>query len=133
MSRLIKECLPDLQEKAGRFTQRMIEAGIPFMFTSTRRTKEEQAELYARGRNKTPGPIVTWSRKSKHLEGKAFDIAILREGKPCWDTKVSVNGNTLPDYEEAGRIGESVGLHWGGRFKDRKGRPRPDYPHFEIA
>lgn len=132
MSRLIKDCLPDLQEKAGHFTQRMIEAGIPFMFTSTRRTPEEQAELYAQGRTK-PGKIVTYTRKGKHTAGKAFDIAILRDGKPCWDVKVSVNGNEIPDYEEAGRIGESVGLRWGGRFKTRSGKPRPDYPHFEIA
>ncbi len=132
MSRLISDCLPELQEKAEAFSVAMVNAGIPFMYTCTRRTQEEQDALYAQGRTK-PGKIVTWTRKSKHIDGKAFDIAILRNFKPCWDVKVDVNENEIPDYEEAGRIGESVGLRWGGRFRNSKGKPRPDYPHFEIA
>lgn len=132
MSRLITDCLPELQEKARLFVLAMAEADIPFMFTCTKRTQAEQDALYAQGRTK-PGKKVTWTRKSKHIDGKAFDIVIIKDGKPCWDTKVSVDGDDIPDYEEAGRIGESLGLRWGGRFKNSKGQPRPDYPHFEIA
>lgn len=38
------------------------------------RTKERQAELYAQGRTK-PGKVVTWTLSSKHIEGRAVDIA----------------------------------------------------------
>lgn len=125
MSRLIKDCIPEVQEKFAAFAVRMAEAGIPFMLTCTRRTQSEQDALYAKGRT-APGPKVTWTRKSKHIEGKAFDIAILKDGKPCWDVKVDVNRDAAADYEQAGAIGESVGLRWGGRFKS------PDRPHFEV-
>jgi hypothetical protein len=43
-----------------------------------------------------------------------------------WDTKIDVDADHIPDYEEAGKIGESVGLVWGGRWKI------PDYPHFQL-
>jgi len=132
MSRLIKDCLPELQEKANAFAVAMVNAGITFMFTCTKRTQAEQDALYAQGRTK-PGRKVTWTRKSKHIDGKAFEIEIIKNGEPCWDTKVSVDGDAIPDYEEAGKIGESLGLRWGGRFKNSKGKPIPDYPHFEIA
>jgi len=44
-----------------------------------------------------------------------------------------VDGDAIPDYEEAGKIGESLGLRWGGRFNNSKGKRIPYYPHFEIA
>ena len=43
-----------------------------------------------------------------------------------WDPKADINRNRVPDYEELGRLGESLGLTWGGRFKFR------DYGHFEL-
>jgi len=81
---------------------------------------------------------VTWTLQSKHLidlddnipendKARAFDIAITRlDGQPYWDLKADVNRNNIADYDEAGRIGESVGLRWGGRF------PSPDRPHYEV-
>lgn len=130
-SRKIEDLTPEMQEKARDFQLRMSLAGIPFMYTRTLCTVDEQKALYAQGRTK-PGPIVTWTLKSRHIAGEAFDIAILKNGKPTWDTKISVNNNDIPDYEEAGRIGESLGLIWGGKFKNKKGEPRPDYCHFEL-
>jgi len=80
---------------------------------------------------------VTWTLASKHIvdlddgnpgndKARAFDIAIEKNQQPSWDLKADVNENDIPDYEEAGRIGESVGLKWGGRFR------KPDYVHFEL-
>lgn len=126
MSRKIEDCTPELIEKYELFAGKMAEAGIDFMLTCARRTQAEQDALYAQGRT-TPGKIVTWTRKSNHSEGRAFDIAIVKDGKPVWDLKVSVDGDDIPDYQQAGEIGESVGLKWGGRWK------KPDYPHFEVA
>lgn len=131
-SRKISDLVPELQALAEIFSGKMAEAGIPFTITCTMRSQTEQDELYAKGRTE-PGPKVTWTLNSKHIprtgdknRARAFDIAILRDGKPVWDTKVNVNKNDEPDYLEAGKIGESIGLRWGGRFSS------PDMPHFEL-
>jgi peptidoglycan L-alanyl-D-glutamate endopeptidase CwlK len=124
-SRKIEDLVPAMQFRAMRFSGAMAEGGIPFIFTCTRRTQPEQEELYSRGRTK-PGRKVTWTMKSKHIEGLAFDIAICKDGVPVWDGKVDVDLDGVPDYLEAGIIGESLGLVWGGRWKS------PDYPHFEL-
>ena len=124
-SRKIDELLPELQDNYILFREAMTEAGLDFIVTCTYRSTEEQAELYAQGRTK-PGRKVTWTLKSKHCERKAFDIAIKKDGSPVWDVKVNVNDNEIPDYEEAGRIGKSAGLVWGGDWKT------PDMPHFQL-
>lgn len=135
----------------------MDDAKLPFAVTCTARNVKVQVALYAQGRQtleevntlrKIAGvaPIteeenkkkVTWTLNSKHIidlddgnpendSSRAFDIVLLKDGKASWDIKVSVNGNDIPDYTEAGMIGESVGLKWGGRFSS------PDYPHFELS
>ncbi len=130
-SRKIEDLVPAMQEKARAFAARMAEEGVPFIFTCTRRTQVEQEELYARGRTK-PGKIVTWTHKSKHIDGLAFDIVICKVGVPQWDVKVDVDTDGIPDYTEAGQIGEALGLEWGGRFKTASGKPIPDFPHFQL-
>lgn len=84
--------------------------------------------------------IVTYASTSIHQFGCAFDVALLTPpahlesrgetgGKwgVTWDVKADINANDVPDYEEMGRIGESVGLTWGGRFRFR------DYCHFQYT
>jgi peptidoglycan LD-endopeptidase CwlK len=124
-SRKIDQLVPALQEKAKQFAVEMAQAGIPFMFTCTFRNQSEQDALYAQGRTK-PGKKVTWTTKSKHTEGKAFDIAILKDGKPTWDLKTSVNGNDEGDYFEAAMIGHKLGLDCGALWKT------PDFPHYQL-
>ena len=131
MSRKIEDLVPAMQEKAREFAGRMAETGVPFIFTRTLCTPVEQAALYAQGRTK-PGPVVTWTLKSRHLLGEAFDIAICKGKAPTWDAKVDVDDDGVPDYEQAGEIGESIGLEWGGRFKKANGEARPDFPHFQL-
>ena len=114
-----------MQIKARDLAVKMAEEGIPFMFTCTYRSQEEQDALYTQGRT-APGKIVTWTHNSRHTRRDAFDIAILRSGQPVWDIKVDVNKDDVPDYQQAGEIGESLGLVWGGRWKT------PDYPHFQL-
>jgi len=116
-SRLIEDLLPELQSRYHFFEGKMEEAGLEYIVTCTYRSPEEQENLYAQGRTK-PGKKVTWTLKSKHIERKAFDIAMMKNGKISWDAK---------DYDEPGKIGESVGLVWGGRWKS------PDRPHFQIS
>lgn len=126
MSRLISDLLPEVQELYYKFHDKMIEVGIPYMVTSTYRSQEEQEALYARGRT-APGQIVTWTRNSRHTSRKAFDIAICYLGKPCWDVKVDIDWDEIPDYNEAGMIATEVGLEWGGYWRNT-----PDYCHFQL-
>lgn len=98
------------------FEAAMAKAGLEFIVTCTYRSQEEQDRLYGQGRT-YPGPIVTWTRSSKHTERKAFDVAIIEMGKVTWDDR---------KYDGPGAIGESVGLVWGGRWN------KPDKPHFEL-
>jgi hypothetical protein len=153
-SRKIEDCTPSLQFKIKAFAIAMNRAGIPFIITCTARNVKEQRALYAQGRESiddvnalrfmaglpkikgSQNNIVTWTMASNHIvdlddgnpdndKSRAFDIAISPGGKPVWDIKVDVNGDHKSDYEQAGIIGESVGLRWGGRFR------KPDMPHFE--
>lgn len=148
---------PDLLVLYKQFEAAMAKAGLPFILTSVARTVKEQAALYCQGRDplsivnamrKAAGMTsikqadnkkVTWTLMSKHIidleDGieannwsRAFDIAITDGKIPTWNTKVNVNKNEIPDYEEAGKIGKSIGLVWGGDFKKT-----PDYPHFQLG
>ena len=125
MNRKIEELLPAMQLRVLRFAGAMAEVGIPWMITCTYRSQDEQDALWRIGRSE-PGRRVTWRKISNHTSRRAMDFAILKDGQPCWDVKVSVNKNDMPDYLEAGQIGESLGLIWGGRWRN------PDYPHFEL-
>lgn len=85
------------------------------------RSAADQARLYAQGRT-TPGKIVTHAKpgSSYHEWGLAFDVAIAdAKGQPSWPNDVAL-------WTQIGRLGEELGLTWGGRFPD------PDYGHFEL-
>lgn len=126
-SRNPKDLVPALYELYLEFDEEMKAAGVDYMLTCTRRSQEEQNALYEQGRT-TPGKIVTWTRRSRHITGEAFDIAIKKDGKPTWDLKANVNKNEIPDYAEAGAIGERCGIEWGGSWTSKK----KDYPHFQL-
>jgi peptidoglycan L-alanyl-D-glutamate endopeptidase CwlK len=155
-SRNINDLDPMILFLYHEFSRRMGEVKLSYAVTSTSRSVIEQMALYVQGRlslsdvnifrNVARLPLiaisgnvkVTWTLNSKHVtnmfdddlnnnKARAFDIAIIgKQGQAVWDIKVSVNDNEIPDYDEAGAIGESVGLKWGGRFS------QPDRPHFEI-
>ena len=155
-SRDLKELTPELFDKYQLFNVRMGEAGLVHVVTCTSRSILEQMALYTMGRLPTrdvnrfrqvAGLLmiddsnnrkVTWTLDSPHVtnmydddlnndRARAFDIAILnKQGQAVWDLKVSVNGDDIPDYEEAAIIGESVGLVCGGRWRN------PDWPHYQL-
>lgn len=80
------------------------------------RTIGRQRTLFAQGRT-TPGPIITWTLESRHLTGRAFDIDF-----------VGIAADDVPEvwWDFAGRLGEWLGLRWGGRWGVR------DLRHFEM-
>jgi peptidoglycan L-alanyl-D-glutamate endopeptidase CwlK len=115
-SRDPKELLPEVQVLYAKFKEDMDNIKQDFILTCTYRSQIEQDALFSQGRT-TPGKIVTWTKSSKHTERKAFDIAILKNGKISWDNS---------DYLIAGEVGMTIGLDWGGSWK------KPDMPHFQL-
>lgn len=68
-------------------------------------------------------------KNSLHTQRLAVDLNLFLNGKFLTKTE---------DYEGLGLFWENLstpGLQccWGGRFKDSRGRPRPDGNHFSIA
>jgi peptidoglycan LD-endopeptidase CwlK len=111
-----------LQPLARRLIETATEQGIHVKVICGNRTYAEQDELYAQGRTK-PGPVVTKTKggQSMHNVGCAFDIGIFSaDGKKYYDES--------NDYERVGKIGESLGLTWGGSW-----RGFVDQPHFELT
>lgn len=86
---------------------RLTEARIPVIIVNTRRTEAEQQQAIAQG--------VSWVVHSKHQDGLAIDVVpyqtyvIHGANKADWDTKD-------PIWLQIGKIVESLGLRWGGRF-----------------
>jgi peptidoglycan L-alanyl-D-glutamate endopeptidase CwlK len=108
-----------LQKLGRELLRRLAAEGLTFKVTSGNRTQAEQDALYAQGRT-TPGAKVTWTRRSRHIGGRAIDITLFQgDRNPVWDSR---------HYDRAGQIGEELGLVWGGRWKRT-----PDRPHFELA
>lgn len=63
---------------------------------------------------------ISWVKHSKHQDGLAVDIApndLLKEKGWAPDS---------PLWEKLGELGESVGMTWGGRWKQK------DLDHFEY-
>lgn len=96
------------------------------------RTRERQADLYAQGRTK-PGKKVTWTLHSKHIEGKAVDLAPLINGAIDWADLSKFDAIAKAMQDAAKEVGVTV--RWGGDW-DMDGQPRElgesDSPHFEL-
>jgi len=109
---------PQLAKLGRELLRRLAAEGLTFKVTSGNRTQAEQDALYAQGRTK-PGKVVTWTRRSRHIGGRAIDLTLFSGKNPDWESK---------HYDRAGVIGEELGLVWGGRCK----RGTTDRPHFEL-
>jgi peptidoglycan L-alanyl-D-glutamate endopeptidase CwlK len=113
------------QEKAREFLKKVNDElggdGIVFKIISGTRTYAEQDALFAQGRTKFPGPIVTRARggQSNHNFGVAWDIGVFRGGQYIPESDL---------YDKAGNIGKSLGLEWGGDWKGIQ-----DKPHFQAV
>lgn len=84
--------------------------------TEGKRSLARQLWLYAQGRTR-PGKVVTWTMKSKHLDGLAVDIAFGGGQDPY-----SIDEAAWNYY---GHLCRQYGLIWGGDWKVK------DKPHCE--
>jgi peptidoglycan LD-endopeptidase CwlK len=117
-SRALDDLHPTVAGKARELIALCKAEGIDLRVTSTLRTFQQQAELYAQGRTK-PGKKVTNAKpgQSWHNYGLAFDVCPFYRDKPSWNSR---------HWERIGTLGKQLGLSWGGDWL------RPDRPHFEY-
>ena len=68
--------VPELREKLQRVMDRMREEhGVEVSVVETYRPQARQDALHAQGRS-TPGQVVTWTRNSRHTQGRAVDVMV---------------------------------------------------------
>ncbi|HKJ72689.1 MAG TPA: M15 family metallopeptidase [Alphaproteobacteria bacterium] len=91
-------------------------SALDFRVTEGKRSRDRQRELVAKGASQT--------MHSLHLEGKAVDIVVVRNGRVSWD---------FPLYRQVSksfkRAGKALGypVEWGGDWHSFK-----DGPHFQL-
>ena len=120
---------PRLQEKFKLLQKKCAKKGIKIKATECLRTAKEQDALYAKGRT-APGPKVTNASgkdaKSMHQWGVAVDIVIDMDADKDGDVDIRDLYN-VKLLNVVGKIGESIGLEWGGSWKSIV-----DKPHFQL-
>lgn len=113
---------PKLQKKLKQLEAECAKAGLKIGISECVRTVAEQDALYAQGRTK-PGPIVTNAKGSTysscHMWGIAFDF-YRNDGKGAYYDKDGF-------FTKVGKIGQKLGLEWGGSWKSIV-----DKPHFQL-
>lgn len=116
MSRKLNDLEPEFRRTAVELIARIVEAGIAVMIVDTLRTPEEHAANLAKG--------VSWTKHSLHLIGRAIDLAPYEQYQLHGPDKLNWNADD-PIWLQMGKIGESMGLVWGGRWQQK------DMGHFE--
>ena len=120
-SRKIEDLHPHVADLCREFLSRCETEGIEVIVTSTFRDHESQNALYAQGRT-APGAKVTNAKggQSFHNWHVAFDVVPVVNGKAVW------NDEAL--WRKLGKIGQEVGLEWGGAWRSFQ-----DKPHFQYT
>lgn len=130
---VIKSLHPKIRQRATDFVNDLNAQGIKYRLYSGRRTFEEQAELYGKGRTSTelamsgidtkyakPTEAKVTNAKpgsSFHNYALAFDGVEIKDGIAIWNN---------PNKQKIADTGKKYGFFWGGDFTTIK-----DEPHFE--
>jgi peptidoglycan L-alanyl-D-glutamate endopeptidase CwlK len=105
---------PKLVEIARRASET---SEVEFIITEGVRTVERQKQLFAKGATRT--------MESKHLIGRAFDVAAVIDGEVRWDWPLY---SKIATAIKAAAKEKGVVIVWGGDWKTFK-----DGPHFELG
>lgn len=92
------------------------ESPLDFSITEGLRTKERQKALFDAGKSQT--------MNSRHLTGKAVDIAVIKDGEVTWDFKYY---QLVADHIKAVAKKLDVPITWGGDWTSFR-----DGPHVEL-
>ncbi|CNL31950.1 peptidase M15B and M15C DD-carboxypeptidase VanY/endolysin [Yersinia enterocolitica] len=112
-----------------KVVQRALELStVDFIVIEGVRTVARQQQLYAQGRTE-PGKVVTWTMKSKHIDGNAVDLLPVTG----WDNLASFKTVSKAMFQAASELGVKItwGADWNGNGFQEKGET--DSPHFEIS
>ena len=126
----VKQLHPELQEKFELLQKKCAKKGIKIRATECLRTAKEQDALYAKGRT-VPGSKVTncqgKSYSSMHQWGVAFDYVIDQDTDK--DGDVDINDLYCAKLMNVvGKLGQSIGLEWGGSWKSIVDKPHLQLP-----
>lgn len=121
-SRSLSDLTPKSRELCLKWIDGCKKEGIDVLVYCTFRDGTEQDSLYSIGRTK-PGKIVTNARAgdSWHNWRMAWDAVPLVAGKPAW--------NDASLYAKMGRIAESMGIEWAGRWTGKL----KETAHFQVT
>jgi peptidoglycan L-alanyl-D-glutamate endopeptidase CwlK len=121
---------PAAQYRAPLLVQKCAEQGIRIKIGECYRTVKEQDDKYAQGRT-APGIIVTKCKgstySSMHQWYIAFDVFLDMDIDGDGKTSDDSYNDKLSTFRKIGKIGESIGLEWGGDW-----RSVTDKPHFSY-
>lgn len=122
MSKKLDDLSPNFKLTVFELLARLTEAGIMVLIVDTLRTTAEQEENIRKG--------VSWTKHSKHLPDKtgksnAIDLCPYEMWSLHGPDKLQWNAED-PVWQKIGVMGESLGLTWGGRWKQK------DMGHFEL-
>lgn len=128
--RNISNLHPKLQEKIKELQKICKKNNIKIGIGECVRTVAEQDALYAKGRT-AAGSIVTNCRgssyNSMHQWGVAFDFYLIMDVDKDGKTSDDAYNNATKLFDKVGKIGQSIGLEWGGAWKSQI-----DKPHFQL-
>lgn len=122
--------LKGVDETLVNIVKRAIEISeVDFSVLEGVRTLERQRELYAQGRT-APGKIVTWTMKSKHIDGKAVDLVPYPLD---WNdlSKFDKIRNAMFQAAKEQDVNLRWGADWNGNGEYRE-KGEYDSPHFEL-
>lgn len=121
---------PHLQEKLFELQKLCKKSGITICIGECVRTVAEQDALYAQGRSKS-GPVVTNCKgstySSMHQWGVAADFYLNMDVDGDGKTADDTFNNATGLFNKVGKLGQSIGLEWGGSWKSAV-----DMPHFQL-
>lgn len=128
--RNVSQLHPELQKKVEQLKTLCQQNGITIGISECVRTVAEQDALYAKGRT-MPGKIVTKAKgntySSMHQWGVAFDFYLKMDVDGDGSVSDDAFNNSTELFNKVGKIGQSIGLEWGGAWKSMK-----DLPHFQL-
>jgi peptidoglycan L-alanyl-D-glutamate endopeptidase CwlK len=102
---------------------------IDFAVIEGLRSREKQHALYAQGRT-SPGKIVTWTMRSKHIDGLAVDLL----PATGWDDKKGFDEVARAMKEASWKLGTHI--RWGSDWNQNgvaREKGEYDRPHFELV
>ncbi len=118
LSKRDKERLAGVDPRLVRLFEAVAkDPAVDFIVTEGIRTRERQAELVAKGAS------TTFS--SRHLDGRAVDIAVRINGKVTWEFSAY---REFADTVKAHAKELGIAIQWGGDWRTFK-----DGPHFQVT